>query len=30
MIGVLAERKQKAGVAPDDYSAPTQPGWGLG
>ena len=30
MIGVLAERKQKAGVAPDDYSAPTQPGWALG
>lgn len=30
MIGVLAERKFKAGVVPDDLDAPTRPGWGLG
>jgi N6-L-threonylcarbamoyladenine synthase len=30
MVGVLAERKIKAGLPPDDLDAPTRPGWALG
>ena len=30
MVGVLAERKFKAGVPPDDLDVPTRPGWALG
>lgn len=29
MVGVLAERKWRAGVAPDDLDSPTRPGWAL-
>ena len=29
MVGVLAERKHQAGVAPDSRDAATQPGWAL-